>query len=92
MRIAQRLRGQGQWAVLVGLIDLIGCAIGVFQYWHYGTVSISPGRASVSGQDAVQLLFVLGLVGVFFLTYGVFRFRKAARLAGTVEDIEPEAR
>jgi hypothetical protein len=79
--IAPRLRSQGYWAILIGFIGLVGCLIGTVQLWIYGVVSIRPGHEPASGDSAVQMLFVLGLVGVFFAAYGAFQVYRAHRMS-----------
>lgn len=82
---AQRLRSRGYWSIVIGFIGLVGCLVGTFQLWIYGMVSIRPGHESVSGDSAIQMLYVLGLVSVFFTVYGVlqvYRARQAMRSGG----------
>jgi hypothetical protein len=65
----------------MGVIALIGCLIGTVQLWMYGVVSIRPGHAPASGDSAVQMLFVLGFVGILFAAYGAFQVHRARRLS-----------
>ena len=77
---ASRIRGRGQWALVIGLIGLVGCGVGVVQYWMYGVVSIRPGHDPVVGNDAVEmLLFLLG-VSVVFTVYGRVTTNRARRM------------
>ena len=82
MTKAARLRSRGYWSILIGVIGLLGCLIGILQLLIYGGVSIRPGHETVSGTTAVQMLFILGFVGVAFAGFGallVYRARRTAR-------------
>ena len=82
MSKAAQLRSRGYWSILVGVIVLISCLVGLLQYVIGGDVSIRPGHDPVSGETAVQMLLVAGLVGFFFTGVGallVFRGRRALK-------------
>ena len=76
---ASRLRGRGQWALVVGIIGLLACAAGAVQYRMTGIVSIRPGHEPLSGAAAVEmLLFLLG-VSAAFTVFGYLMLRRARR-------------
>ena len=81
-RKAQRLRSRGQWAIVLALIDGAACVTGAIQLWLQGAVSIRPGYPPLSGDSAVRLLLVLGLVAVFFAAIGACWIAKASRRLG----------
>lgn len=73
---ASRTRARGQWAIVVGLIGLLGCIVGVIQYWMYGVVSIRPGHEPTAGDDAVTMLLFLFFVSAAFISYGYVAVRQ----------------
>jgi len=82
VRKSARLRSQGYWSLLVGVIGLLGCLVGILQLLLYGVVSIRPGHESVSGTTAILMLSTLGCVGIAFTGFGallVYRARRASR-------------
>lgn len=79
--IAQRLRSHGCWAIIIGIIGLLGCLIGAVQLWINGVVSIRPGHEPTSGDSAVQMLFIPGLASVFFTVYGAFQLYRARHMS-----------
>ena len=77
---ASRLRGRGHWGLVIGIIGLVGCAVGVVQFWMYGIVSIRPGHDPMSGDEAVALLLFLFVVSVAFSIYGRVMIHRARRI------------
>ena len=74
-----RLRSQGYWSILVGVIALLGCLVGVVQLMLYGVVLIRPGHEAVSGTAAVQMLVILGFAGAAFAGFGKYLLYRAHR-------------
>lgn len=68
-------------AIFTGSIALVRCLIGTVQLWIYGVVSIWPGHEPASGDSAVHMLFVSGLVGVLFAAYGAIQVYRARRMS-----------
>lgn len=76
---ASRMRGQGQWALVIGFIALLGCLVGMVQFWMYGAVSIRPKHDPVSGDAATEMLLFLFFISVAFVVYGSVMVRLARR-------------
>lgn len=75
---ASRQRARGQWAVVIGIIGLVGCIVGVIQYWMYGLVSIRPGHEAEAGDNAVTMLLFLFFVSAALISYGFVAIRRAS--------------
>lgn len=74
-----RLRSQGYWAIGIGVVGLVGCLIGIVEFWLYGEVSIRTGHEPASGDSAVQMLSFLGLLSMLFTAIGMFLVYRSRR-------------
>lgn len=78
----QRLRSQGYWGIGIGAVGYTGCVVGVVQLWLFGEVSIRTGHDPVSGDSAVQMLYILALVSSLFAGIGAFLLYRSGRRSG----------
>jgi hypothetical protein len=62
------------------MIGLLGWAVGLAQFWIYGSVSIRPGHDPVSGDGAVEMLVFLFAVSAAFLIFGIVMVHRARRM------------
>jgi len=76
---APRLRSQGYWAIILGMICFCAFGIGTFQLFSIGFVSIRLGHDPVCGDDAILLLTVLGAESIFFTGLGAFLLQRSRR-------------